>query len=70
MLIRIFPFTEKGMSASTPKPHTEPLEEQLDEALEETFPASDPIAVDPKPQKPPPADHEKKGANTGRHGRH
>ncbi len=48
----------KKRSASPPKPllreaFREPLqspghlEERLDEALEETFPASDPIAVDP-----------------------
>jgi len=58
------------MSASTPEPHTEPLEEQLDEALEETFPASDPIAVDPKPSKQQPADDDKKGHQTGRPARH
>jgi hypothetical protein len=29
------------------------LDEQLDEALEETFPASDPIAVHPEPEKQP-----------------
>lgn len=28
------------------------LDEQLDEALEETFPASDPIAVHPEPEQP------------------
>ena len=28
------------------------LDEQLDEALEETFPASDPIAVHPEPEHP------------------
>ncbi|WP_198665452.1 hypothetical protein [Paraburkholderia kururiensis] len=37
----------------TDQPHpdaahpVEPADERLDEALEETFPASDPIAVDP-----------------------
>lgn len=66
MLTGISPFTEKGMSASTPKPHTEPQEEQLDEALEETFPASDPIAVDPKPSKPQSADDEKKNRHHGK----
>lgn len=55
------------MSASTPKPHTEPQEEQLDEALEETFPASDPIAVDPKPSKPRSEDDEKKHRHHGKH---
>lgn len=36
-----------------PKPAEEPhtTEERLDEALEETFPASDPIAVDPEEAK-------------------
>lgn len=58
------------MSASTPKPHTEPLEERLDEALEETFPASDPIAVNPKPSKPQPAADDKKERGAGRHGKH
>lgn len=29
------------------------LDEQLDEALAETFPASDPIAVHPEPEQPP-----------------
>ncbi|MFL9861474.1 MULTISPECIES: hypothetical protein [Paraburkholderia] len=29
------------------------LDEQLDEALEETFPASDPIAVHPEPEEQP-----------------
>ena len=28
-------------------------DEQLDEALEETFPASDPIAVHPEPEEQP-----------------
>jgi hypothetical protein len=28
------------------------LDQELDEALRETFPASDPIAVDPVPHKP------------------
>jgi hypothetical protein len=27
-------------------------DEQLDEALQETFPASDPIAVHPEPERP------------------
>ncbi|SAK55048.1 hypothetical protein AWB76_02113 [Caballeronia temeraria] len=34
----------------TDKPENE--EDLLDEALEETFPASDPIAVHPEPEKP------------------
>ena len=59
------------MSASTPKAPVEPLEAQLDEALKETFPASDPIAVDPEPSRPQPtAQNEKKedsGAHRGKH---
>lgn len=52
------------MSASN-KPRAEPLEQRLDEALEETFPASDPIAVDPDPQKPVrAADENKKTRHT------
>jgi hypothetical protein len=43
------PFAEYDMSK--PKPHAPPpvesAEDRLDEALDETFPASDPIAVDP-----------------------
>ena len=35
-----------------PKSKDEVLERELDEALEETFPASDPIAVDPDPPDP------------------
>jgi hypothetical protein len=52
------PFAEYAMSK--PKPHApapvETAEDRLDEALDETFPASDPIAIasDP-PRKPPPA---------------
>ena len=38
---------------STPEPHA-PVEDRLDEALDETFPASDPIAVDPEEE---PAEH-------------
>jgi hypothetical protein len=42
-------FAEQDMSK--PKPHAPPpaqtAEDRLDEALDETFPASDPIAVDP-----------------------
>ncbi|SEC45129.1 hypothetical protein SAMN05445871_2241 [Paraburkholderia caballeronis] len=60
--------TEKDMSASTPKPPAEPLDEQLDEALEETFPASDPIAVDPPESKPQPPHDEKKTGDTHGHG--
>ena len=37
------------------------LEEELDEALEETFPASDPIAVHPEREKAPSAVRRKRG---------
>lgn len=36
------------------------LEDELDEALEDTFPASDPIAVDPKPDRAPPKPEKRK----------
>ncbi|MCG5073925.1 hypothetical protein [Paraburkholderia tagetis] len=57
------------MSPSKPKPSQPSQEDALDEALEETFPASDPIAVDPPPSKPKPADDAKKGRDTHRHGK-
>ena len=34
------------------EPHAQNEEDLLDEALEETFPASDPIAVHPEPDTP------------------
>lgn len=34
-----------------------PTEDEIDEALDETFPASDPIAVTPKPDKPTSPEH-------------
>lgn len=48
----------KGSRADIRKPNVAAqeapmtLDEQLDEALEETFPASDPIAVHPEPEQP------------------
>jgi hypothetical protein len=39
------------MSTSKPKTPTPAPQDPLDEALEETFPASDPIAVEPEPGK-------------------
>ncbi|MGN6315384.1 hypothetical protein [Trinickia sp.] len=48
----------KESSVNSPKPKVEAqeapmtLDEQLDEALGETFPASDPIAVHPEPEQP------------------
>lgn len=51
-------------------------DEALDEALEETFPASDPIAVTPQPHesgepsgKPKPGEPAAKPLNSGRSGR-
>jgi hypothetical protein len=47
--------TGKKHAESKPAPHASPVESvdsRLDEALEESFPASDPIAVDPvEPRK-------------------
>jgi hypothetical protein len=42
-----------------PEPQA-PAEDRLDEALEETFPASDPIAVDPEEEPAEPPAREKK----------
>ncbi|MDR3096374.1 MAG: hypothetical protein LBV73_04775 [Paraburkholderia sp.] len=59
------------MSSSKPKPSQPSQEDALDEALDETFPASDPIAVDPPPSRPKPADDAGKGRDTHRHhGKH
>lgn len=44
---------------STPEPHAT-VEDRLDEALDETFPASDPIAVDPEKEPAEPPTKEKK----------
>ena len=67
--------TETAMSASrSNKPQPPSQEDSLDEALEETFPASDPIAVDPAPARSQPArqppDETNKGRDTHRHGKH
>ncbi len=57
--------TESDMSTAqprTPEP-AESADERLDEALEETFPASDPIAVDPtEPARPAPSPEKRKPA--------
>jgi hypothetical protein len=45
------PSPENVMSTSKPKTPTPAPQDPLDEALEETFPASDPIAVEPEPGK-------------------
>lgn len=59
------------MSASKPPPPQTPPEDPLDEALEETFPASDPISIDPSPARPaPPAEEKPKHGETHRHGKH
>jgi hypothetical protein len=62
------------MSASKPKTPQSPPEDSLDEALEETFPASDPIAVEPSPagSRPPSksSDESHKKGDTHRHGKH
>jgi hypothetical protein len=62
------------MSASKPKTPQTSQEDSLDEALEETFPASDPIAIDPSPTgsraKSPPADETHKGHDGHRHSKH
>ena len=42
----------KDKHAKRDEPHAENEEDLLDEALEETFPASDPIAVHPEPDRP------------------
>jgi hypothetical protein len=59
---------ENIMSASKTPPTQRPVD-PLDEALEETFPASDPIAVDPPPQKRGQSgDAKKRGREAGHHG--
>lgn len=59
------------MSASKTPPMQRPVD-PLDEALEETFPASDPIAIDPPSKKrEQSSDAKKKGREAGHHhGRH
>ncbi|CAG9245259.1 conserved hypothetical protein [Paraburkholderia unamae] len=62
------------MSASKPKTPQPSQDDPLDEALEETFPASDPVAIDPKPAasqpKPQSSDKSHKGHDSHRHGKH
>jgi hypothetical protein len=59
------------MSSSKPKSPPPSQDDALDEALDETFPASDPIAIDPPPsKKPQPADDARKGRESHRHGKH
>ncbi|HEY4805506.1 MAG TPA: hypothetical protein VIH96_23075 [Paraburkholderia sp.] len=63
------------MSASKPKTPPSSQDDPLDEALEETFPASDPIAVDPSPaasqsRKTQPAGESHKHRDAHRHGKH
>ncbi|WP_296658251.1 hypothetical protein [Paraburkholderia sp.] len=52
------------MSASKKTPMRSPAD-PLDEALEETFPASDPIAVKPTPSKPEHHHAVKRGRRAG-----
>ncbi|HKU00432.1 MAG TPA: hypothetical protein VJS30_28435 [Paraburkholderia sp.] len=59
------------MSSSKPKSPPPSQDDALDEALEETFPASDPIAIDPPPSGPQHTDDtQKKGRDKHRHGKH
>ncbi|PVX73596.1 hypothetical protein [Paraburkholderia unamae] len=62
------------MSASKPKTPQPSQDDPLDEALEETFPASDPVAIDPKPAdsqpKPQSPDKSHKGHDSHRHSKH
>jgi hypothetical protein len=69
--------TETAMSASKQKPSHPSQEDSLDEALEETFPASDPIAIDPsrtgsQPKSQPTDDAHKRheAHEKHRHGKH
>jgi hypothetical protein len=52
---------ENAMSASKPKAPPPAPQDPLDEALEETFPASDPIAVEPSPARHEPGKSDKDG---------
>ncbi|QNB11638.1 hypothetical protein G5S35_08640 [Paraburkholderia tropica] len=64
------------MSATKPSSPPPAPQDPLDEALEETFPASDPISIDPPPAEREPADkgkaHKKhdKHDSTRHHGKH
>jgi hypothetical protein len=59
--------THQAPLQSDDTPHTP--EERLDEALRETFPASDPIAVDPPdaPKRPPGKPAAISAPHTGKH---
>ncbi|WP_167759946.1 hypothetical protein [Paraburkholderia pallida] len=58
------------MSSSKPKSPQPSQDDALDEALEETFPASDPIAIDPPPTKRKSADETEKDHGKHHHGKH
>ncbi|MBV8259911.1 MAG: hypothetical protein JO239_02920 [Paraburkholderia sp.] len=63
------------MSASRPKAPPPSQDDLLDEALKETFPASDPVAVDPSPAVSPsgknqPPGESQKHRDAHRHGKH
>ncbi|MBB4514284.1 hypothetical protein [Paraburkholderia fungorum] len=62
--------TKQKQQASHPKETAQPaesLEERLDEALEESFPASDPIAVDVGDAKRSTGDKETSSGGKKRH---
>ncbi|SDD51979.1 hypothetical protein SAMN05216345_110122 [Cupriavidus sp. YR651] len=46
----------KPQTGKPPPSRDDMVEDELDEALRETFPASDPIAVDPNPRSAPDGD--------------
>lgn len=58
------------MSASKKPSPAKHIEDSLDEALEETFPASDPIAVVPEPPTSAPPQAKDKGSESRRHVKH
>ncbi len=70
MLGRMIPATENIMSASKPKAPPPASEDALDEALEETFPASDPIAVEPDRDRRDSGEAGKDGKKKHREGGH
>jgi hypothetical protein len=61
---------EHAMSATKPSSPPPAPQDPLDEALEETFPASDPISIDPPPAEREPADKAGKHDSPRHHGKH
>ncbi len=55
------------MSASRPQPPAKQSDDALDEALEETFPASDPIAIAPSSAPAPEAPRTRKQSHHPEH---